>query len=236
MPLLGRTEDNTNLLDTLLPVTYFNGNSIFEADISDDKKYIAPNPIDIHDRHPLQTNPPWPDNYSYQVLVPTKATLIGCSTEMGDRLYCQSRNLPVSNFSWMNGVMSEIRRTAIQYARPTEEPTMPIHITAGVTEDADSSATLEDDVAVLNKINRGYYPRQRSGWNITWGSLGDNEEWVIVGPRGRPLTVMNTGRVGSDDSRECRRGCVIDGHSEITVAIAASRLLQPAVESATLGL
>jgi hypothetical protein len=68
---------------TLLAVTHFGGKSIADADISDSrKKYalpIAPNQLDIHNRQPLQTLPAWPDNYSYQVLIPI--------TTMADRIH-----------------------------------------------------------------------------------------------------------------------------------------------------
>src|SRR5215471_19501951 len=68
-------EDDTNRIYTLLAVTHFDGKSIFETDIRPDKRGyalpIAPNTVDALDRAPLETMPAWPDNRSYQVLVPT---------------------------------------------------------------------------------------------------------------------------------------------------------------------
>jgi hypothetical protein len=154
---VGRTRDNTSLLYTLLAVTHFDKKSILEADIPEDKKKyalpIAPNSIDVHNRRPLQTNPPWADKHSYQVLVPTKVAPDRVLNRDGRQTILPEQELArIESFLNERGDV-QVRHSAIQYA--TENSPMPIHITAGVAEDADSSATLEDDAAVLNKLIEG---------------------------------------------------------------------------------
>jgi hypothetical protein len=61
----------------LLAVTHYGGKNIKEAKMALERKIYAlpiePNTMGIHDRLPLKTDPPWPDDYSYQVLIPNNA-------------------------------------------------------------------------------------------------------------------------------------------------------------------
>ena len=82
---------------TLLAVTHFGGKSIVEAKmVPERKKYalpIAPNTVDIEGRRPLQTDPAWPDDYSYQVLIPNEAHIHEVHPRVGRRIIMPENQL-----------------------------------------------------------------------------------------------------------------------------------------------
>ena len=196
--------ESGNSIYILLPVTHFDGKSILKVDIPPDKKRytlpIAPNTMDILNRPALETIPRWPDDYSYQLIAPTRALPNEVLSRDGRQTILPERELKrIQAFLKERGDFQ--RQTQSQYA--TEQTPIPVHLTPGITKDADSSATLDYDVKVINMLIDGIVEDKKAGGNLleeVWETLDDS--WVTVGPRGRPLRVPNTSRVELDDKRE----------------------------------
>ena len=194
---------------TLLAVTHFGGKTIKEADMAPARKIyalpIAPNTVDIHGRLPLKTDPPWPDNYSYQVLIPNKAKPDEILPREGRQIMLPEIELQrIQDFFTARGdVQTELSKS--QYAT---SQSLPIQIIPGITEDVDPSTTLEEDVKVIDKLIDGIIRDKMSGGTLlekVFDSLDDS--WTRVGPKGRPLMAKNVGEVQSGACEESgRRG------------------------------
>ena len=200
-------EDRTNVLYTLLPVTHFDGKSILEADISPEKKAyalpISPNRVDVQNRVPLETIPLWKDKFSYQILVPTDATADKVLERDG-----RSTRLPEHELKRIHSFLTErgdyqLEKSKTQYA--IKMSPVPIQISPGITADADSSSTLGEDAAVIDKLIEGIVRDKEAGGTLVDEVFETLDGWVTVGPRGRPLRARNAGSHPGNQHEEHER-------------------------------
>jgi hypothetical protein len=197
-------KDRTNILYTLLPVKHFDGKSILETDISPERMAyawpISPNSVDVQNRVPLQTIPHWKDNFSYQLLVPTEATADRVLERDG-----RSTRLPEQELKKLQSFLTE--RGDLQLAKlksqdATKMSPVPVQITSGITTDADSSSTLDEDAVVVHKLIEGIVQDKKAGGTLLDEVFETLDGWVTVGPSGRPL---RTGNIGSHTGGEAER-------------------------------
>jgi hypothetical protein len=64
---------------------------------------------------------------------------------------------------------------------------VPIHISSGITMDADSSSTLGEDAVVIHKLIERIVQDKEADGTLLDEVFETLDGWVMVGPRGRPL-------------------------------------------------
>lgn len=191
----------------LLAVTHFDGKNILETDILPEKRIyampIAPNKVDILNRPPLQTIPSWGNNYSYQLLVPTNATSDEVLSRDGRQTRLAEHEITrIQSFLTERGNFQHMQLKG-EYA--TGGLPVPINVTPGIAAGADSSSTLDEDVAVVSKLIEKIIADKEAGGTLmeeVYETLDGG--WITVGPHGRPLRVKNTGGVSERQESERR--------------------------------
>ena len=146
--------------------------------------------MDILNSAPLHTIPAWTDAFSYQVLAATSVRPDQLLSRYGRKAMLPENELNrIKSFFVERGNM-QLRDSLSRY--PTEESPIPVELTPGITEDVDPSATLENDVEVLNTLVDEMLRYKQSGGRLLDEVMETLEDKIGVGPGGPPIR-RNTG-------------------------------------------